>query len=144
MERSSLGLRLPDGLKDLLPRDLALLEDLENKAVKVFKDWSYDKVMTPALEYRACVEADSDREDNLYKLFDSEGRILALRPEFTTPITRMISSRKKSDMFPLRICYSGDVYRNSSDSYREFRQAGVELIGSESDMADAEILALAV
>lgn len=144
MERSPLGLKLPEGMRDLLPAELALLEELEAKAIKVCKDWSYQKVATPGLEYRACIEPDSNKEDNLYKFFDKNGHILVLRPEFTTPIARMITTRKRGDIFPVRFCYSGDVYRNNSARYREFRQVGAELVGSGSDIADAEIIALAI
>jgi ATP phosphoribosyltransferase regulatory subunit len=144
MERSSLGLKIPEGMIDLLPAELAQLEELEGKAISVCKNWSYQKVATPGLEYRACVEPDADKDDHLYKFFDKNGHILALRPEFTTPIARMVATRQKGGQFPLRFCYSGDVYRNDSARYREFRQVGVELIGSDNDIADAEVVALAV
>lgn len=47
-------------------------------------------------------------------------------------------------MLPLRLCYSGDVFRNDPSRYREFRQIGVELVGSGVDLADAEVIALAM
>ncbi|RJE49016.1 MULTISPECIES: ATP phosphoribosyltransferase regulatory subunit [unclassified Dehalobacter] len=144
MERSSLGLKIPEGMIDLLPAELAQLEELEGKAISVCKNWSYQKVATPGLEYRACVEPDADKDDHLYKFFDKNGHTLVLRPEFTTPIARMVATRQKGGQFPLRFCYSGDVYRNDSARYREFRQVGVELIGSDNDIADAEVIALAV
>jgi ATP phosphoribosyltransferase regulatory subunit len=144
MERSSLGLKIPEGMRDLLPTELAWLEELEGKAIRVCKNWSYQKVATPGLEYRACVEPDANKDDHLYKFFDKNGHILVLRPEFTTPIARMVATRQKGGLFPFRFCYSGDVYRNNSDRYREFRQVGVELIGPGSDIADAEVIALAV
>ncbi|NLI90675.1 MAG: ATP phosphoribosyltransferase regulatory subunit [Peptococcaceae bacterium] len=144
MERSTLGLKLPEGMRDLLPGELASLEALEGKAIQVCKNWSYQKVATPGLEYRACVEPDANKEDRLYKFFDKNGHIVVLRPEFTTPIARMVSARQRGGIFPLRYCYSGDVYRNDSSRYREFRQVGVELVGSGSDIADAEVIALAV
>ncbi len=144
MERSQLGLKLPEGMRDLLPAELAWLESLEAKAVQVCKNWSYQKVATPGLEYRACVEPDANKDDHLYKFFDKNGHILVLRPEYTTPIARMVANRQKGGLFPLRFCYSGDVYRNDSARYREFRQVGVELVGSGSDIADAEVIALAV
>lgn len=144
MERSSLGLKLPEGMRDLLPAELAWLEELEGKAIKVCKNWSYQKVATPGLEYRACVEPDANKDDNLYKFFDKNGHIIVLRPEFTTPIARMVATRQKGGLFPLRFCYSGDVYRDHAARYCEFRQVGVELLGSDSDIADAEVIALAV
>lgn len=144
MERSPLGLKLPEGMRDLPPAELAWLEEIESKAIRICKNWSYQKVATSGLEYRACVEPDANKEDHLYKFFDKNGHILVLRPEFTTPIARMVATGAKTGSFPLRYCYSGDVYRNDSSRYREFRQVGVELIGSGSDIADAEVIALSV
>ncbi len=144
MQRSFLGLRIPDGMQDLLPEELALLENLENKILEVFKQWSYQKVLTPTIEHAACVGPDIDREDQLYKFFDRKGQILALRPELTTPIARLVSTRLKGAVLPLRFCYSADVFRYSGIRHREFRQLGVELVGSSSPLADAEVIALAV
>ena len=144
MKRSPLGLKLPEGMRDMLPEELARLEEMEAKALKTCRLWAYQKVATPGLEYRACVEPDAYKHDDLYKFFDKNGQILALRPEFTTPIARMVVSRLKKPLLPLRYCYSGDVYRNNEARYREFRQVGVELVGSGSEVADAEVIALAV
>jgi ATP phosphoribosyltransferase regulatory subunit len=99
MKRSSLGLKLPEGMRDLLPDELARLEDFERQALTVCYNWAYQKVLTPGLEYRACVEPDADKDDNLYKLFDKKGRILVLRPEFTTPIARLVANSKRRRLF---------------------------------------------
>ncbi|NLP43796.1 MAG: ATP phosphoribosyltransferase regulatory subunit [Peptococcaceae bacterium] len=144
MERSAQGLKLPEGMRDLFPKQLACLEKLEQQALQVCKNWSYQKVLTPGLEYKACIEPDPNKEDNLYKFFDKNGHVLVLRPEFTTPIARMVATRLKGQELPLRFCYSGDVYRNNSAHYAEFRQVGVESIGAGSELADAEVIALAV
>lgn len=137
-------IRIPVGMKDILPEETALLEKLEQDLNKLFHLWSYDKVITPTIEYAACVQPNVDREDQLYKFFDRQGRVLAIRPEFTTPIARLVSSRMRSAELPLRLSYSGDVFRYGNTRQREFRQAGVELIGASSALADAEIIALAV
>lgn len=144
MERSAMGLKLPEGMKDLMPTELALLEELEGKALKTCQNWSFQRVKTSGLEYRACVEPDANKDDYLYKFFDKNGHIIVLRPEFTTPIARMVATRLKGSQMPLRFCYSGDVYRNGSTRFSEFRQVGVELVGAGSDLADAEVISLSV
>ena len=144
MSRTPSGLRIPPGMQDLLPEEAALLEQLEGRLLSLFRQWAYHRVMTPTLEYAACVQPDVDREDQLYKFFDRQGRILVLRPEFTTPIARLVSTRLRGEELPLRLCYSGDVFRYSGARLREFRQAGVELIGSAEELGDAEVIALAV
>ena len=64
--------------------------------------------------------------------------------ELTTPIARLVSTRMRGGNFPLRLCYGADVYRNAPVRRREFRQVGVELVGSGHELADAEVIALAV
>lgn len=144
MQRSPLGLRIPDGMRDLLPEEINVQEKLEKQVLALFGRWSYQKVATPTLEYAACVQPEGEQEDELYKFFDRRGRVLALRPELTTPIARLVSTRMRGAGFPLRYCYGADVFRNSDSRYREFRQLGVELIGSDAELADAEVIALAV
>ncbi|MDR3271243.1 MAG: ATP phosphoribosyltransferase regulatory subunit [Peptococcaceae bacterium] len=144
MSKDLLRQRIPEGMMDLLPETAGLLEDLERDMMDLFRLWAYDRVTTPTVEFAACVQTELDREDHLFKFFDRSGRILALRPEFTPPIARMVSSRMHDMQFPLRLSYGGSVFRNTSGRQREFRQIGVELIGSASAMADAEIIALAI
>lgn len=144
MQRTNLGLRIPKGMRDLLPEEIAVQESLEEKILTLFKRWSYQKILTPTLEYAACVQPDAEQEDSLYKFFDREGHILTLRPELTIPIARLVSTRMRGGEFPLRLCYGADVYRNSNVRHREFRQLGVELVGSDQELADGEVIALAV
>jgi ATP phosphoribosyltransferase regulatory subunit len=90
------------------------------------------------------VEPGADQDDELYKFFDRDGKILALRPEFTMPIARMAAGWRQTLDLPYRFCYAGEVYRNKALHYREFSQVGAELVGAGSYLADAEILALTV
>ncbi|MGI6119846.1 MAG: ATP phosphoribosyltransferase regulatory subunit [Desulfosporosinus sp.] len=144
MLRTNLGLRIPEGMRDLLPEEVSVQERLELDILTLFRLWSYQRVLTPTLEFCACVQPDIEQDDFLYKFFDREGRILALRPELTMPIARLVNTRMRGTDLPLRLCYSADVYRNTTVRYREFRQVGVELVGSDQELADAEVLALAV
>ncbi|MDP4127204.1 MAG: ATP phosphoribosyltransferase regulatory subunit [Bacillota bacterium] len=144
MLRTNLGQRIPEGMRDLLPEEIVIQERLEAEVLSLFGQWSYQKVLTPTLEFSACVQPDLEQADSLYKFFDREGRILAMRPELTIPIARLVSTRMRGSALPLRLCYGADVYRNTSVRHREFRQVGVELVGSSHELADAEVIALAV
>ncbi|AGA68745.1 ATP phosphoribosyltransferase regulatory subunit [Desulfitobacterium dichloroeliminans LMG P-21439] len=143
MPRSSLGLRIPEGMHDILPNELALQDQAEDSVLDLFKAWAYQKIVTPTLEYGACIEPVEEEGDAFFKLFDRQGHVLVLRPELTTPIARMVSTRMRGGNLPLRLCYSADVYRYSKSHKQEFRQVGVELVGSASPLADAEVIALA-
>ncbi|MDA8443113.1 MAG: ATP phosphoribosyltransferase regulatory subunit [Peptococcaceae bacterium] len=145
MKRSALGLQVPVGTEDILPRNQAFSRTLEQGILGLFAAWAYQEVSTPTLEYGSAISPQPDKEDLLYKFFDREGRVLALRPELTTPIARMVGTRLRHEPVPLRLCYAADVFRlQKAPARREFRQAGVELLGSSSAVADAEIIALAV
>ena len=86
-------------------------------------------------------------ESNLFKMFDRSNRTLALRHEMTTPIARLVSNRLKNSPMPLKLSYSTNVFRYEqtiTGRQCEFHQAGVELLGSSSICADAEIIFLAI
>ena len=144
MLRTNLGRRIPEGMRDLLPEEVALQERLERDILAFFKLWSYRSVLTPTLEYGACVQPNIEEEGIFYKFFDSKGRFLALRPELTTPIARLVCTRMRGEPLPLRLCYGADVYRDIPVRHKEFRQVGVELVGSAEELADAEVITLAV
>ena len=56
MLRTNLGQRIPEGMRDLLPEEVAVQERLEQDILALFRKWSYQKVLTPTLEFCACVQ----------------------------------------------------------------------------------------
>jgi ATP phosphoribosyltransferase regulatory subunit len=83
----------------------------------------------------------------MFKFQDFDGKILALRAEMTAPVARIVSTKISSMPTPIRLFYVSNVFRYSQsyvEREREFWQAGVELIGSNTSEADGEILALLV
>ncbi|MBC7324064.1 MAG: ATP phosphoribosyltransferase regulatory subunit, partial [Moorella sp. (in: Bacteria)] len=109
----------------------------------------YQEVLTPAFEYIETFQAGfpAGDESSLYKFIDRQGRVLALRPEMTAPIARLVATSLRRADLPLRLCYSAGVFRYEdprAGRMREFHQAGVELIGAGGVAADVEIIALAV
>lgn len=76
-----------------------------------------------------------------------DNRTLMLRSEMTTPLARMVATRLRDDKSIKRLFYIANVFRHEETQagrQNEFSQAGIELIGAASPMADAEVLALAV
>lgn len=141
--------QLPPGVKDWLPAEAAALRKLEEELVTLFKGWGYREVLTPTFEFVETFTAGSPvgEESSLFKFIDRDGRVLALRPEMTAPIARLVATSLKREDAPLRLCYRAGVFRYEevrAGRMREFHQAGVELIGAEGVAADAEIIALAV
>jgi ATP phosphoribosyltransferase regulatory subunit len=111
--------------------------------------WGYREVVTPTMEYFDTLVRGEGTEagDRLFKLVDRGGELLALRPEMTTSVARLITTHLRGHPLPLRVAYAGQVFRGSetgSGRLREFPQVGCELIGAGTLEADAEIVALAV
>src|SRR5262245_5749537 len=88
-----------------------------------------------------------EKAERTYRFVDHDGALLALRPELTSLVARTVATRFKNKPRPLRICYSGEVFRYDEPterSAREFHQLGVEHIGQSVIAADIETLLVAV
>src|SRR5690606_24153914 len=138
----------PRGLKDFLPKDAARKRAVEAALAAAFARWGYAEVITPTVEFFECLALGDGPElvEKMYRLFDREGHTLALRPEVTTPIGRIVATRLRDEPLPLRLYYIANVFRYEEPQagrQREFWQAGVELVGAPGPAADAEVIALA-
>ena len=84
----------------------------------------------------------------MFKMVDREsGRLLALRADITPQIARIVATRMRDDAKPLRLGYVTNVFRYDEPHvgrYREFYQAGVELVGLPNPEGDAEMIAMTV
>ena len=142
-------LHTPNGVNDILPAECGIKKEIETTIQAVFASAGYGEVETPMFEYYDCYAGRSGQisQENLYKFFDEQGRVLALRPDFTTSIARMAATKDTNRPAPLRYMYTGSVFRAEQTDgarRREFTQSGIELIGSCSAAADAEVIALAI
>ncbi|BEU88174.1 ATP phosphoribosyltransferase regulatory subunit [Selenomonas sp. TAMA-11512] len=149
MQKREQLFEIPYGTRDFLPEDAVEMRHLESTAAALFHQWGYDEVKTPAFEYLDTLTRanGASLESSLFKLVDRDNRMIALRHEMTSPIARLVSSRMKRDNLPLKLSYISDVFRfEDAQSGRQcaFHQAGVELLGSSSSAADAEVIALAI
>ncbi len=142
-------LHTPNGVNDVLPSECAKKKDIESTVWTVFASFGYKEVETPSFEYYDCYSGESGQitQEKLYKFFDEQGRILALRPDFTTSIARMTATKTGNGILPIRYMYTGSVFRAEHTEgvrNREITQSGIELIGSYSAEADAEVIAAAM
>ena len=142
-------LETPYGTHDFLPREANIKREIEQKILEQFKLHGYEEVVTPTLEYLETLTIGSTRtiEPHLFKMFDRSNKTLALHHEMTTPIARLVTSRLKDSPMPLKLSYNTNVFRYEQTlpgRQCEFYQAGVELLGSSSTGADAEVITLAI
>jgi ATP phosphoribosyltransferase regulatory subunit len=142
-------LHTPEGVRDLLPQKCAEKIEIERRIESVFHRYGFYNIQSPTFEYYDVFaeEDGSIQQKHMYKFFDREGAILTLRPDMTPSIARIAATAYKNSDDPLRFCYFGNAFRYN-ESYqgktREFTQGGVELLGINSDAADAEVIALAI
>jgi ATP phosphoribosyltransferase regulatory subunit len=139
--------QIPFGVADYFWEEALQRQELVANLLENFRRWGYGDVIPPAFEYAASLsaQASASLQAEMYRFLDRDGSTLALRPEFTTPVARLVGVRLHDWPMPQRFCYAGSVFRYvdpQAGRQREFWQAGVELFGAASPDADAEVLAL--
>jgi ATP phosphoribosyltransferase regulatory subunit len=139
-------IRLPSGVRDFLPRAAARRRALAEKVMSVFELWGYARVITPMFECADVLErglGEGARAAAIRFVEPGTGEIVALRPDITPQIARVVATRMAEVPGPIRLCYEGAVTRLAGDhGQREILQAGIELIDA-SEAGDAEVLAVA-
>jgi len=135
------------GMRDLINDEAERLRFIEQKAREISKLYGYKEVITPIVEHYDLLAAKIG-EDNRRRMFvfeDLGGRKVALRPEFTASVARLVATKMQGAPKPLKLFSVGSLYRYDEPQfgrYREFWQANYELFGSSRPEADTEILAL--
>lgn len=134
------------GMRDLTPELYYALNYVEEKLTKLAEAFGYRRVETPAVEHFEVLARKAGREivNEIYYFRDKAGRELGLRFDMTVPVARVLSYRLDEPK-PVRWYYFTKVWRYDEPQhgrYREFYQFGIELVGSNSPKADAEVLAL--
>lgn len=138
----------PEGTRDLLFEECLARREAESILSELFEHRGFSEVMTPGIEFYDVFDAGHPvlPIENMYKMSDSKGRLLVMRPDSTMPIARLTATRLKDAPLPVRLFYTQDVYRlNHGMTGRSDQvfQAGIELIGAAGERADLEVLSLA-
>lgn len=139
----------PEGVQDILFDECYAKRSLEDRMRKLFRSYGFMEIETPTYEFydvfTTGVEGPS--QESMFKFFDQQGRILALRPDMTIPVARIAGTKYKDMPSPLRVSYISNVFRYNEyggGKQNEFTQAGVEILGVNSPEADAEVIVLAI
>jgi histidyl-tRNA synthetase len=139
----------PRGTRDLLPPESRLWHRVESAARDVFGLYGAEEVRTPIFEatelfVRSVGETTDIVHKEMYTFPDRKERSLTLRPEGTAGVARAwIENRLHDRSHPLRLYYIGPMFRYERmqrGRYRQFAQIGLEIIGADSPLADAELL----
>src|SRR5258708_28054135 len=141
--------KIPNGLHYSSGQEARLRRLIEQTAMSVFEGWSYEEVITPTLDYYSLFERGMGPSEahHAFRFTDTDGRLLALRPDVTSGIARLTATLLANRPRPLRLCYAAPVFRQQGESPIEWRrestQIGYELVGRNSTSADIEALAIA-
>ena len=136
------------GTRDFLPAEMRKRRIMEERMRAIAERWGYDEIRTPTFERAELFTRKSGQEilKEMYEFKDKGDRHLALRPELTAPVVRMYLNELKMARKPTKWYYFGNCFRYEEPQkarYREFWQFGTEIIGSDSQEAQAELIALA-
>src|SRR5918911_1456301 len=136
--------KIPGGMRYYFGREARLRRAVETASMSVFDGWGYEEIATPSVDYYALFERGMGRVEaqRAFRFADSDGRLLALRPDVTSSVARAAATLFAGATRPLRFCYAASVFRQRPRSHAEWkrqeRQLGCELIGAGGGEAAGE------
>jgi len=138
----------PKGTRDFYPEDYALREHIFRSWEKTCRRYGFERYDAPMFESLELYTQKSGEEveKQLYAFKDKAGRDLALRPEITPSLARMVAARGGSLKMPLRWYSIPTLFRYErmqKGRLREFAQLNMDIVGIEGVSADAELIAAA-
>lgn len=140
--------KIPAGMRYYSGPEARLRRAIEAATISIFEGWSYEEITTPTIDYYSLFEHGMGRQQahHAFRFSDTDGRLLAVRPDVTSLVARAAATLFAQRERPLRVCYVAPVFRQQPESHaawrRESTQIGCELIGTNSSSADMELLSI--
>ncbi|MGB8607823.1 MAG: histidine--tRNA ligase [Bradyrhizobium sp.] len=142
--------RLPRGLADRGPAEIAATRAMVERIREVFERYGFEPVETPAMEFTEALGKflpDQDRpNEGVFSFQDDDEQWISLRYDLTAPLARYVAENFDSLPKPYRSYREGYVYRNEKPGpgrFRQFMQFDADTVGSASPAADAEMCMMA-
>ncbi|HEY6140090.1 MAG TPA: histidine--tRNA ligase [Thermoanaerobaculia bacterium] len=137
--------RLSRGLRDLLPDQMLARQRMIDTIRRVYELYGFVPLTTPAIEYLDVLSGSAGQEaqQSIFRVSNPEGEALGLRFDLTVPLARVIAQYKELPR-PFRRYQVSPVWRADKPDkgrYREFTQFDLDSVGTESEVADTEIIA---
>lgn len=142
-------MQTPKGTRDLLPEKMIKLQRIIDILRKVFEKYGFQPLETPAFEDFNVLSKKGSGEslkDEIYYFEDKSGRSLGLRFDLTVPLARFLSNNPEIPK-PFKRYQIGRVWRYDNPQklrWREFWQADIDIVGTDSLLADVECLAASI
>ncbi|ACQ52482.1 ATP phosphoribosyltransferase regulatory subunit [Clostridium botulinum] len=140
---------IPKGMKDILFEESNIKLDIEDQLRKIYKYSGFSEIISPTIEFYDVFNSNIQAipQEKMYKLFDNLGRILVLRPDMTTPIGRITGTKMKDCTYPLKLCYTANIFRVNeklNGKRGEITQSGIEIIGTKGIKSDVDSIVTAI
>ncbi len=142
--------RLPRGLVDRTPCEIAATRAMVETIRAVYERYGFEPVETPAMEYTDALGKflpDQDRpNEGVFSFQDDDEQWISLRYDLTAPLARYVAENFDTLPKPYRSYRNGYVYRNEKPGpgrFRQFMQFDADTVGSASPAADAEMCMMA-
>jgi len=141
--------QVPKGTQDILPEDISKWYYIENTIKEILNKYGYKEIRTPIFEHtelfvRGIGESTDIVTKEMFTFPDRKGRSLTLRPEGTAPVVRAyLENRMDRISKVIKLFYLGPMFRcekPQAGRFRQFNQFGIEIIGTKSSAADAEVI----
>lgn len=135
------------GFRDFLPKEAKKRQFAIDKIKKTFELFGFEPLETPALEYEELLLGKYGAEGDklMYRFTDNGDRKVALRYDQTVPTARILAMYNQTLPMPWKRFQVQPVWRaenTQAGRFREFLQCDADIYGSDSPLADAEIIAL--
>jgi histidyl-tRNA synthetase len=138
------------GTRDLLGDECRRYRYIIDQTRAILSQYNYEEIITPIFEFSGVFNSVGETSDivtkETYTFTDRSGQKLTLRPEGTASIMRAIVSNGLSQDIPIKLFYSGPMFRYERPQkgrYRQFNQIGIELVGVEEAFGDVEVILMA-
>ena len=146
-----MAIQRPKGTQDLLPGTVEQWQYLEETIRNVCCEYGYEEIRTPVFEatelfQRGVGQTTDIVKKEMYTFLDKGNRSMTLRPEMTASVCRAyVEDKLYGQPQPVKLYYIGPMFRYErpqSGRFRQFHQFGVEVLGADQAVVDAEVISL--
>ena len=136
------------GFRDFLPKEMTIRNYVKNTLIEIFETYGFQPVETPALEYASVLKGKSSQETDEklgYCFKDNGDREIGLRYDLTIPVSKVLAIYSNEIQLPFKRYQIQPVWRAENTQkgrYREFVQCDIDIFGTTSPIADAEIISI--
>lgn len=136
------------GFRDFLPKEMAVRNYVKDTLTEIFENYGFLPLETPALEYASVLKGkySNETDDKLGYFFKDNGdRNIGLRYDLTVPTAKVLAIYNNEIQLPFKRYQIQPVWRAENTQrgrYREFVQCDIDIFGTTSSIADAEIISI--